>query len=104
MVCLVYFGYNVQMVGNNVFQINDLVFSLEEISVKVKDEFDVFVSKFCVVGVQVIVIDDMDELFKYDVVFFNNWFFMYIDGVIIIYLMYVFMCWQECWEDVISKL
>lgn len=103
MVCLVYFGYNLEIVVNNVFQSLNFDLIFDQVEEKVFQEFDIFVFCFCDVGVQVYVVEDIVILVKLDVIFFNNWVIFYQDGMVVIYLMYVLICWKECREDVIEQ-
>ena len=72
MVRPVAFRMNEQTAVNNFFQ-EGLQLDNEQINLKAQEEFDAFVEKLRVVGVNVIVVDDDKSLDTPDSIFPNNW-------------------------------
>ncbi|MGB0863005.1 MAG: citrulline utilization hydrolase CtlX [Saprospiraceae bacterium] len=82
-----HFGFNEETAANNAFQVNDQSITKEQISEKAIEEFDNFVTKLRMHGVDVIVAEDSETPIKTDSIFPNNWVTFHQDGTIILYPM-----------------
>ena len=103
MVRPVRFRMNEQTVVNNYFQ-EEMDLKNEEINRQAQQEFDTFVEKLRVVGVKVIVVDDVYEQNTPDSVFPNNWITFHQNGDIAIYPMFAENRRRERREDILDKV
>ncbi len=80
------FGYNAQTAVNNAFQ----VAGQDQLQVQQQAvvEFDDFVSKLRVAGVQVTVVQDTEDPHTPDSIFPNNWVSFHHDGTVVLYPMF----------------
>ncbi len=81
------FRMNEQTAVNNYFQ-EDLELQNQEINQKAQEEFDTFVQKLKMVGVNVVVVQDTEEPDTPDAIFPNNWISFHINGDIALYPMF----------------
>ncbi len=88
---------------NNFFQKN-LNLSDVEINNRAQKEFDTFVTKLRVVGVQVIVEDDILEMDIPDSIFPNNWVSFHENGDVALYPMYAKNRRRERREEILIRL
>ncbi len=98
------FGFNEQTAVNNAFQTLDTSLDIHEISKKAIEEFDIFVSKLRIAGVNVVVAEDSTDPAKPDSVFPNNWVTFHNDGTIITYPMYAPVRRLERNEAIIEQI
>lgn len=96
------FGFNEETAGNNAFQTNDTSISPTAITQKAQEEFDQFVNRLRVNGIEVLVWNDPAEPIKPDAVFPNNWVSFHSDGTVITYPMYAQVRRKERSEDIID--
>lgn len=99
----VQFRMNEQTAVNNYFQ-EDLDLKNSEINKKAQAEFDAFVDKLRVVGVNVIVEDDDKDGDTPDSVFPNNWVSFHENGDVAIYPMFAENRRKERREEVFMRL
>lgn len=81
------FRMNEQTAVNNYFQ-EDLELQNQEINKKAQEEFDTFVQKLKMVGVNVVVIQDTEEPDTPDAIFPNNWISFHANGDVALYPMF----------------
>jgi hypothetical protein len=98
------FRMNEQTAVNNYYQkvINGL--SLETVNAKAQEEFDAFVNKLKIVGINVIVIDDTLEPSTPDSIFPNNWISFHEDGGVVFYPMFAENRRLERRDDILDIL
>ena len=82
------FRMNEQTAVNNYYQKVLGNLSHSEINAKAVQEFDAFVDKLRVVGIQVIVMNDTQEFDTPDSIFPNNWISFHNNGTIALYPMF----------------
>jgi hypothetical protein len=99
-----HFGYNPQTAESNAFQSKDTDLSQSEIEALARQEFDQFVNVLRQANIHVIVIQDNEEVVKYDAVFTNNWFSSHIDGTVVTYPMFAIMRRLERREEIFNML
>lgn len=97
------FRMNEETAVNNYFQ-EDLDLKNAEINKKAQDEFDAFVDKLRVVGVNVIVIDDDPVMDTPDSIFPNNWISFHHSGDVALYPMFAENRRRERREEVLFRL
>lgn len=97
------FRMNEQTAVNNYFQ-SELEFKNKVINEKAQDEFDNFVQKLKMVGVQVIVVEDTIEPDTPDAVFPNNWISFHENGDVALYPMFAENRRMERREDILDLL
>ncbi len=97
------FRMNEQTAVNNYFQEN-LEAKQEEVAKNAIEEFDTFVQKLKMVGVEVIVVDDTETPDTPDAVFPNNWISFHENGDIGVYPMFAENRRLERREDVFSMV
>lgn len=97
------FRMNEQTAVNNYFQ-EDLAIKNQEINSHAQEEFDQFVQKLRLVGVDVIVIEDRKETDTPDSIFPNNWISFHENGDIALYPMFAENRRRERREDVLDLL
>lgn len=98
-----HFGFNPETAGNNFYQKKDER-SAKEIRELARAEFDGMVALLRDQGVDVLVIEDIDQPVKTDAVFPNNWFTTHPDGKLILYPMYSPNRRLERRKDIIERL
>ena len=103
MVRPVRFRMNEQTVVNNYFQ-EEMDLKNDEINRQAQQEFDVLVEKLRIVGVKVIVVDDIYEQNTPDSVFPNNWITFHQNGDVAIYPMFAENRRRERREDILDKV
>ncbi|MFY7839061.1 MAG: arginine deiminase-related protein, partial [Lacibacter sp.] len=79
------FDFNAETAVNNAFQQKG---SNDDAQQKAEAEFDVFVKKLSVAGIDVTVVQDTAEPHTPDSIFPNNWISFHADGSIVLYPMY----------------
>jgi hypothetical protein len=96
------FGFNEETAGSNAFQIR----SAEQLNVQEKAlaEFDAFVDKLRVNGIDVIAVDDTPQPHTPDSIFPNNWVSFHEDGKVFLYPMQAKNRRLERRADVIEQL
>lgn len=97
------FRMNEETAVNNYFQ-EDLNIRNAEINAKAQREFDNFVEKLRVVGVNVIVESDDDKMDTPDSIFPNNWVSFHSNGDVAIYPMFAENRRKERREEVFMRL
>ena len=97
------FRMNEQTAVNNYFQ-EDLAIKNQEINSHAQEEFDQFVQKLRLVGVDVIVIEDRKETDTPDSIFPNNWISFHENVDIALYPMFAENRRRERREDVLDLL
>ena len=98
------FRMNEQTAVNNFYQKELDSMSAAEIQNKALEEFDTFVEKLRVVGVNVIVIEDIKIPDTPDSIFPNNWISLHRDGTVALYPMFAENRRLERREDILDKL
>ena len=103
MVRPVRFRMNEETVVNNYFQ-EEMDLKNEEINRQAQQEFDALVQKLRIVGVKVIVVDDIYEQNTPDSVFPNNWISFHQNGDVAIYPMFAENRRRERREDILDRV
>ncbi|CAM1369186.1 conserved hypothetical protein [Tenacibaculum sediminilitoris] len=98
------FRMNEQTAVNNYYQQELSGMLPASINAKAQEEFDVFVEKLQVVGVNVVVVDDTKEPNTPDALFPNNWISFHENGDVAIYPMFAENRRLERREDVLEIL
>ena len=98
------FRMNEQTVVNNYYQKVLDGLSKETVNAKAQQEFDVFVTKLRMVGVQVIVVDDTLDPDTPDSIFPNNWISFHESGDVVLYPMFAENRREERREDILDIL
>jgi hypothetical protein len=97
------FIFNIETATNNAFQHN-IEEGSENISNKVKREFENFKAQLIAKGIDVTVIDDTASPIKPDAIFPNNWISFHADGSVILYPMFAANRRTERRLDILEKL
>ena len=97
------FHMNEQTAVNNYFQ-EKIDLEAEQINHQAQQEFDAFVQKLRLVGVKVIVVDDIYEQNTPDSVFPNNWISFHQNGNVALYPMFAENRRRERREDILDKI
>ena len=97
------FRMNEQTAVNNYFQ-EKIDTENQQINHQAQQEFDTFVQKLRLVGVKVIVVDDIYEQNTPDSVFPNNWISFYQNGNVALYPMFAENRRRERREDILDKI
>ncbi|WP_454985857.1 citrulline utilization hydrolase CtlX [Capnocytophaga bilenii] len=103
MVRPVRFRMNEQTAVNNYFQ-EKIDTENQQINHQAQQEFDTFVQKLRLVGVKVIVVDDIYEQNTPDSVFPNNWISFHQNGNVALYPMFAENRRRERREDILDKI
>ena len=103
MVRPVRFRRNEETIVNNYFQ-EEMDLKNEEINRQAQQEFDALVHKLRIVGVKVIVVDDIYEQNTPDSVFPNNWITFHQNGDVAIYPMFAENRRRERREDILDRV
>ncbi len=98
------FGFNEETAASNAFQSKDEYLNERLASQKAVSEFDAFVDKLRLNGINVIVVEDTPNPVKPDAVFPNNWVTFHQDGTVITYPMLSEIRRKERRDDVIDNL
>ena len=98
------FRMNEQTAVNNYYQKVLDGLSKETVNAKAQQEFDVFVTKLRMVGVQVIVVDDTLAPGTPDSIFPNNWISFHESGDVVLYPMFAENRREERREDILDIL
>ena len=96
------FRMNEQTAVNNYFQ-EKIDTENQQINHQAQQEFDTFVQKLRLVGVKVIVVDDIYEQNTPDSVFPNNWISFHQNGNVALYPMFAENRRRERREDILDK-
>ncbi|MEP7195810.1 MAG: arginine deiminase-related protein [Saprospiraceae bacterium] len=97
------FGYNSETGKTNSFQIL-LQNSTDEIQSSAIKEFDSMVEQLRQAGINVLVIDDLNDVIRPDAIFPNNWVSFHQDGTVITYPMQSLNRRIERREDIIEEI
>lgn len=97
------FRMNEETAVNNYFQ-EKIKQANEQINQKAQQEFDTFVEKLKAVGVNVIVIDDIESQNTPDSIFPNNWVSFHQNGNIALYPMFAENRRRERREDILETI
>ena len=97
------FRMNEQTAVNNYFQ-EKIDTENQQINHQAQQEFDTFVQKLRLVGVKVIVVDDIYEQNTPDSVFPNNWISFHQNGNVALYPMFAENRRRERREDIFDKI
>ena len=100
----VHFRMNEQTAVNNYYQKVIDGLSPETVNARAQEEFDAFVQKLRMVGVDVTVVDDLPELDAPDSIFPNNWVSFHENGDVALYPMFAENRRKERREDVLDLL
>ena len=98
------FRMNEQTAVNNYYQKVLDGLSKETVNAKAQEEFDTFVTKLRMVGVQVIVVDDTVHPDTPDSIFPNNWISFHESGDVVLYPMFAENRRAERREDILDIL
>jgi len=98
------FRMNEQTAVNNYYQKILDGLSKETVNAKAQQEFDAFVTKLRMVGVQVIVVDDTLAPDTPDSIFPNNWISFHESGDVVLYPMFAENRREERREDILDIL
>ena len=98
------FRMNEQTAVNNYYQKVLDGLSPETVNAKAQDEFDTFVNKLRMVGVDVTVVDDTIEPSTPDSIFPNNWISFHENGDVVLYPMFAENRRLERREDILDVL
>ncbi len=98
------FRMNEQTAVNNYYQKVLDGLSAETVSAKAQEEFDMFVNKLRMVGIDVTVVDDTVEPSTPDSIFPNNWISFHENGDVVLYPMFAENRRQERREDILDIL
>ena len=98
------FRMNEQTAVNNFYQKDLVGLSSEQIQKRALKEFDVFVEKLNVAGINVIVVEDTKEPDTPDSIFPNNWISFHQNGIVAIYPMFAHNRRLERREDILDIL
>ncbi len=98
------FRMNEQTAVNNYYQKVLDGLSKETVNAKAQQEFDAFVTKLRMVGVQVIVVDDTLAPDTPDSIFPNNWISFHESGDVVLYPMFAENRREERREDILDIL
>lgn len=98
------FRMNEQTAVNNYYQKVLDGLSKETVNAKAQQEFDAFVTKLRMVGVQVIVVDDTLDPDTPDSIFPNNWISFHESGDVVLYPMFAENRREERREDILDIL
>ncbi len=98
------FRMNEQTAVNNYYQKVLDGLSPETVNVKAQEEFDTFVNKLRVVGIDVTVVDDTLEPSTPDSIFPNNWISFHENGDVVLYPMFAENRRLERREDILDIL
>lgn len=99
-----HFGFNPETAGSNVFQHQSEFSDAQILLSKVLLEFDAMVKGLEAAGINVFVVEDLDELVCHDSIFPNNWFTAHQDGSLILYPMLAENRRLERREDILQLL
>jgi len=97
------FRMNEQTAVNNYFQ-EKIDTENQQINHQAQQEFDTFVQKLRLVGVKVIVVDDIYEQNTPDSIFPNNWISFHQNGNVALYPMFAENRRRERREDILDKI
>ena len=98
------FRMNEQTAVNNYYQKVLDGLSSETVNAKAKEEFDTFVNKLRLVGIEVTVVDDTLEPSTPDSIFPNNWISFHENGDVVLYPMFAENRRLERREDILDIL
>ena len=98
------FRMNEQTAVNNYYQKVLDGLSQETVNVKAQEEFDTFVNKLRLVGIDVTVVDDTLEPSTPDSIFPNNWISFHENGDVVLYPMFAENRRLERREDILDVL
>ncbi len=98
------FRMNEQTAVNNYYQKVLDGLSPETVNAKAQEEFDMFVNKLRMVGIDVTVIDDTLEPSTPDSIFPNNWISFHENGDVVLYPMFAENRRQERREEILDVL
>jgi hypothetical protein len=98
------FGFNEETAADNAFQKNDQSLSEEKVQEKALAEFDALVEKLMSVGVDVTVVEDLEEPYTPDAIFPNNWITFHQRGMVATYPMFSNIRRQERREDIVNMV
>ena len=98
------FRMNEQTVVNNYYQKELGNLLPATVNARAQEEFDVFVKKLRVVGVNVVVVDDTRELDTPDSIFPNNWISFHENGDVVLYPLFAENRREERREDILDVL
>ena len=98
------FRMNEQTAVNNYYQKVLDGLSPETVNAKAQEEFDIFVNKLRIVGIDVTVVDDTAEPSTPDSIFPNNWISFHENGDVVLYPMFAENRRLERREDILDIL
>jgi hypothetical protein len=98
------FRMNEQTAVNNYYQKVLDGLSPETVNAKAQEEFDTFVNKLRIVGIDVLVVNDTIEPNTPDSIFPNNWISFHESGDVVMYPMFAENRRQERREDILELL
>jgi hypothetical protein len=98
------FGFNPDTAPSFLFQREITEVNRKEIERRARVEFDLLAGRLREAGVDVIIVDDVEELNTPDAVFPNNWVSFHHDGTVVLYPMLAPSRRPERRRDIIEKL
>jgi len=98
------FGFNPETAATILFQREPTETSRRDIERRARIEFDMLAGRLREAGVEIILVEDMEELHTPDAVFPNNWVSFHHDGTVVLYPMLAPSRRAERRRDIIEKL
>ena len=98
------FGFNPETASTILFQREPTEISRRDIERRARIEFDMLAGRLREAGVEIILVEDMEELHTPDAVFPNNWVSFHHDGTVVLYPMLAPSRRPERRRDIIEKL
>jgi hypothetical protein len=98
------FGFNPETASTLLFQREPTETSRRDIERRARIEFDMLASRLSEAGVEIVLVEDMEELHTPDAVFPNNWVSFHHDGTVVLYPMLAPSRRPERRRDIIEKL
>src|SRR2546426_5041436 len=98
------FGFNPETASTILFQREPTETSRRDIERRARIEFDMLAGRLREAGVEIILVEDVEELHTPDAVFPNNWVSFHHDGTVVLYPMLAPSRRPERRRDIIEKL
>ncbi|HYR89814.1 MAG TPA: arginine deiminase-related protein [Terriglobia bacterium] len=98
------FGFNPETASTILFQREPTETSRRDIERRARIEFDMLAGRLGEAGVEIILVEDVEELHTPDAVFPNNWVSFHHDGTVVLYPMLAPSRRPERRRDIIEKL
>ena len=98
------FGFNPETANTILFQREPTETSRRDIERRARIEFDMLAGRLGAAGVEIILVEDLEDLHTPDAVFPNNWVSFHHDGTLVLYPMLAPSRRPERRRDIIEKL